>query len=92
MVAVAKRERRVTDFGARLRALREKAGLSQSELGERAGGIAYQTIAKYERQAMEPNWPTVLDLARALGVSVAEFAEAEPSVALPVSRPLGKRK
>jgi transcriptional regulator with XRE-family HTH domain len=77
MVAhLAKRKpKRTTQFGQRLRALREAAGLSQAELGERAGGIAAQNIAKYERGVQEPNWPTVLDLAEALGIATDEFRD-----------------
>jgi transcriptional regulator with XRE-family HTH domain len=97
MAIVAKRKpKRETNFGTRLRNLREAAGLSQVQLGERAGGIAYQTIAKYERGEMVPNWPTVLDLAEALGVSTEEFrtGDAAPTVPTPQSvvRPMGKRK
>ena len=106
MVAVAKRKKRVTEFGRRLRLLREAAGLSLAELGERAGGIGYQNIARYERGAVEPNWPTVLDLAAALGVGVEQFADDSPATPdltddappstdpldLPPSRFTGKRK
>lgn len=73
---VAKEKRPPTGFGERLRSLREAAGVSLSELGRRAG-IAYQTIAKYERSENEPTWPTVLTLAKALGVKPNDFLEDE---------------
>lgn len=57
-----------TGFAARLRALRERAGLSQAELGHQAG-IHPQTITKLEAGVIEPGWPVVLLLARALGVT-----------------------
>jgi transcriptional regulator with XRE-family HTH domain len=71
LVAKKKQTKR---FGEMLRELREARGLTQAELGERAG-MAYQTIAKYERGASEPIWTTVTKLADALGVSVAEFRD-----------------
>src|SRR5947209_1538131 len=102
MLAVAKRRQR-TDigFGRRLRAIREAAGISQTELGERAGGMSLQQVAKYERSVSEPSWSVAVRLADALGVSLDALREAsDPSAAhqkgspLPVSpaRPMGKRK
>lgn len=72
MVVVAKRRREATGFGARLRELREAKGLTQAQLGERAG-MVYQAVAKYERGAAEPTWPIVLRLADALEVGVEQF-------------------
>ena len=66
-----------TGFGARLRVLRKGAGLSQSELAERAGCNKF-TIAKMERGLQEPAWPLVLALCKALGVACTAFAEAVP--------------
>jgi transcriptional regulator with XRE-family HTH domain len=74
LLLVAKREKKPTGFGDRLRAVREQAGVSLSELGRRTD-IAYQTIMKYERGENEPTWPTVLKIAEALGVSTEEFRE-----------------
>lgn len=73
MIAVAKSRRTdPTGFGVILKQLRESAGLTQSELGERCG-MAYQAIARIERGENEPSWPTVLKLARALGVTPDAF-------------------
>lgn len=59
-------------FGQRLRELREAAKMTQEELGALAG-MAYQTIAKYERGASVPTWQTVEKLADALGVKTDDF-------------------
>jgi transcriptional regulator with XRE-family HTH domain len=37
--------------------------------------LPYQAIAKYERGAVEPGWPTVLKLADALGVTPDTFLD-----------------
>src|SRR6516165_10545070 len=74
MVAVAKKKQERTAFGRRLRALRESKGLSQTQLAERVE-MPYQAIAKYERGAVEPGWPTVLKLADALGVTPDSFLD-----------------
>jgi transcriptional regulator with XRE-family HTH domain len=63
-----------SDFGPRLRELREAAGWTQAQLAERAG-LHAQGVVKLERGEREPAWSTLLALAAALGVSVAAFAE-----------------
>ena len=73
---MAPRRKQVTGFGPRLRTLREAAGLTQAQLGERAGGMPYQAVAKYEREATEPSWSAVLRLADALGVTPNAFLVA----------------
>jgi DNA-binding XRE family transcriptional regulator len=65
-----------TGFGARLKELREAAGLTQGDLAE-ACGVNRFSIAKVEQGLRDPSWPLALRLARALGVSVADFAPAE---------------
>ncbi len=87
MLAVAEQKRDASGFGVRLRELREQAGLSQAQLGERAG-MAYQAIARLERGEREPTWPTALKLAEALGVDLNSFSPPPP----PPPRPTGKRK
>jgi transcriptional regulator with XRE-family HTH domain len=59
-------------FGARLRVLRERAGLSQAKLAK-AAGCYHGTIAKMEQGLQEPAWPLVLAICDALGVSCDEF-------------------
>ena len=76
-------------FGARLRALREAAGLNKSGLARRSG-VPIQSISKIEDDRQEPGWYSVLKLARGLGVSVAAFEVADPpadSSAGPVDPP-----
>jgi transcriptional regulator with XRE-family HTH domain len=63
-------------FGERLKAMRlslgEGKGWSQMKLAS-AAGLALMTVNKLENNNADPNWSTVIKLARALGVSVAEF-------------------
>jgi transcriptional regulator with XRE-family HTH domain len=78
-----------TGFGTRLRELREGAGLTQQQLGERAG-CHTMTIAKLEAATQEPAWPLVLALAGALGVPVGAFVcegKNEPAPNRPRGRP-----
>ena len=76
-------------FAGRLRALRESAGLTQQALAV-AAELSVSYVAKLERGVADPSWSTVVRLARALGVSVAAFAEEGPA---PASEPAkGKRK
>lgn len=84
VVAVAKkkprppvRKRVDTGFGRKVRDLREARGWTQAELGERAGGMAHQSVAKYERGASEPTWSVVIRLADALGVPTDELIDRE---------------
>lgn len=65
-----------TGFGSRLRALRERAGLTQPGLAEKAGCNKF-TVAKLERGTQEPAWPLVLALAKALGVECTAFIAEE---------------
>lgn len=59
-------------FGERLKEVRERAGLTQKELAERAG-IYPTTLSKLERGQSEPAWPLVLALARVLNVPADVF-------------------
>jgi transcriptional regulator with XRE-family HTH domain len=61
-----------TGFAARLKALRQQAGLTQRELAGRAG-CHHLTVSVLERAGQEPAWPLVLALAEALGVSCEDF-------------------
>jgi transcriptional regulator with XRE-family HTH domain len=58
-------------FGANLRRLRERSGLSQEALATRAGGLHRTEISLLERGEREPRLSTVVLLAQALGVKVA---------------------
>jgi transcriptional regulator with XRE-family HTH domain len=59
-------------FGGRLRELREGAGLTQSELANRAS-LTREGVAQLETGRRKPVWETVLALCDALGVSTEEF-------------------
>jgi transcriptional regulator with XRE-family HTH domain len=65
-------------FAARLKGLREAAGLTQPQLAERAGMNQYG-IAKLEQGVREPSWATVQALAAALGVSCEAFMDKPPT-------------
>ena len=55
-------------FGARLKEARERQGLSQAELGDRAG-MQPSAIAHFEANRRKPSFENVRRLATALGVS-----------------------
>ncbi len=64
-------------FGPALSGLRAAKGLTQKELAE-AAGLHPNTVAKLERSDQEPNWPVVIALAGALGITPNEFRPAKP--------------
>jgi transcriptional regulator with XRE-family HTH domain len=64
-------------FAARLRELRERAGLTQQQLADRAG-LKLGGIRDLEQERNKPMWETVLALAGALGVDCNAFA-TEPT-------------
>src|SRR4051794_30290398 len=76
--------------GSRLRGLREQAGLTQSELAERAG-FTRDGIAKWESGSREPSWSNVLALAQALGVDCTAFTQP-PTTEQKAPRPGRPRK
>lgn len=57
----------------RIRALRKRAGLTQAQLGERAGGINAQEISRFESCSRVPSIETLARVAAGLGVSLAEL-------------------
>jgi transcriptional regulator with XRE-family HTH domain len=61
-------------FAARLRELREQAGLTQRELAERAD-TTVRNISRLETGAQEATWPTVVALACVFGVSCDAFLQ-----------------
>jgi transcriptional regulator with XRE-family HTH domain len=66
------RRSEASGFGEVLKQLREKAGLSQAQLAERAGLNVFG-VAKLEQGVREPSWNSVLTLAAALGVDCTAF-------------------
>jgi transcriptional regulator with XRE-family HTH domain len=72
-------------FARRLKVLREGAGLTQSQLAERAG-LHLGAVFKLEQGRREPSWATVQALCVALGVSCEEFrAPAGPDQSPPTA-------
>lgn len=72
-------------IGKRLAELREQAGLSQEDLGVRAG-LHGMSISKIERGVVQPKLATVEALARALGLELADLLtapEVEPAEVAP---------
>src|SRR5438128_2563699 len=67
----------------KIRELREKAGMSQSQLAK-ASGIPTTTIQGYEQGRREPLWDGLFKLSTALGVSCEAFAGC---VGFPVGNP-----
>jgi transcriptional regulator with XRE-family HTH domain len=63
-------------FNEKLRALREKAELTQEALA-RATNLSVSTIVKLERGGMDPSWSTVQRLAKSLGVDCTAFEDGE---------------
>jgi transcriptional regulator with XRE-family HTH domain len=64
----------VVKIGTQLRAARERALLTQEELGTRAG-VQPLTISRIETDKVEPRYSTIRKLAKALAV--------EPTALLP---------
>jgi transcriptional regulator with XRE-family HTH domain len=71
-------------FGARLRELREAAGMTQVGLAA-ASGIVVRKISRLETGTFSPSWETVQILAKALGKTCQDF-EVEPSSIEPQGR------
>jgi transcriptional regulator with XRE-family HTH domain len=82
--------RKATYFAQRLIVLRNRAGLTQAELAERAD-LHKLTVAQLEQGTREPSWATILSLASALGVRCTDFevSEAEKKKAK-IKRPRGR--
>ena len=62
----------VVKIGTQLREARERALLTQAELGARAG-LQPLTISRIETDKVEPRYSTIRKLAKALGVDPAEL-------------------
>jgi transcriptional regulator with XRE-family HTH domain len=65
-------ERPQPALGKAIRQLRQKRGLTQVALGEKAG-ITGRSLSLIERGHANPTWATVTGIASALGVSMGEL-------------------
>jgi transcriptional regulator with XRE-family HTH domain len=77
-------------FADKLRELRGKAGLSQSQLAT-ASGMSLSAVHDYEQGKREPSLKSAFKLAAALGVDCRAFAEAMADDGGPEARPAPKR-
>ncbi len=59
-------------FGATLQSLRERMGLSQGQLAERAG-VSVDSIQNWEQDRTRPRLEALPKLAKALGVALDEL-------------------
>lgn len=59
-------------IGIKLMLARDNTGLTREQLSEKAG-VEANSIYRYETGKQVPNFPTVIRLAKALGVSVADL-------------------
>lgn len=70
--------------GKRLRQARERAGISQKQLGEKAGidpGVASARINQYEKGKHLPHLATAKQLAKVLGVPTPYFYADDDALA-----------
>jgi transcriptional regulator with XRE-family HTH domain len=76
---LAKRKKATPPFAARLKALREAAGMTQIALAE-AAGLHLSVVFKIEQGVRaDPSWTTVQALAKALGLDCTAFNEVQPT-------------
>ncbi|MCU0575140.1 MAG: helix-turn-helix domain-containing protein [Syntrophobacteraceae bacterium] len=67
-----------TEFGVRLRELRTRRGISQTELA-RLVGVTPSTISQVESNLIYPSLPALLKMAEVLGVEVNSFFQEKSS-------------
>lgn len=65
-------------IGNRIREARDRAKLSQSDLGKRIG-VESQSVSKYERGVMKPDSDALVAMERVLGVSASWIMTGEAS-------------
>jgi transcriptional regulator with XRE-family HTH domain len=77
-------------LNAKLRALREAAGLTQLGLARRAS-VPLANIRNYEQGKRQPGWAVLMRLVRALAVSADEFVDCDEVFGFLPARPRGRR-
>ena len=73
-------------LAAKLLQIRQKLGLSQSQLAKQVGVHNYTDISKYERNANEPPLAVLLAYSRASGIPVDQIIDDELSLDLSLIR------
>lgn len=72
-------------LGKKLQQARQKAGLTQQDLCQKAG-LSYSTLAKIERGAIKaPSIFTIQSIADCLGVSIGELLGLQENLSIPTS-------
>lgn len=69
------------DIGARLKAMRTAAQLSQRDLAER-GGVPHAQISNIERNKISPSISTLRKILSGLGISMGDFFQSERTLPL----------
>lgn len=77
-------------IGPKIKALREAREQSQEDLSH-AAGISVSTLSRLERGLHKPELPTLLRLAKELGVPLVELVEAAETDDKP-RRPYGNKR
>lgn len=72
------------DFGLLLRELRERANLTQKQLGSRIG-VSEGMISRYENNMSEPPFETIRDFAAIFNVSMDYLAGMEKQRSIPTT-------
>jgi len=88
--ATGARKASAKTFGERLRAARDKAQISQSELS-RASGVPKTMLSRYENDHILPSVTTLRKLSSALGESVSALVGNGPAVLHTFAAVLGHR-
>ena len=73
-----------TKMGARLKAARKNAGLTQQQVADKIPGAIFSRISNYERGDREPDLATIKALAKILGVTVSYLIGVPEMEELPV--------
>lgn len=81
MTAGYVKERTGDGFGTRLATLRQRRGMTQTELGH-AAGVSKRVIAYYEDDEAQPPGALLAELAKALRVSADEMLGLKPVKAI----------
>jgi transcriptional regulator with XRE-family HTH domain len=75
-------------FAARLRQLRDGAGLSEAKLAEKSG-VSFPALHDYGLGRRAPSFAALLKIAKALGVSCEAFADCDLTI---TPRPKPKKR